>query len=291
MTKAQNIKFLVSLGIPEDKAKKMSGDIPDTATETAADDVEAALTSAVAHQRSIFENDVDYKKKIQDAEIGKQRDIFEKKIIKLSGLTAEDVKDKKLEDIVSLAFDKAGKSKDATGEELQKKLREALDKITKLEEEEIPNIRKQVDNDRLVLKTEGGLMKHIGSLKKVKGADPEDLLLLAKTKAAKRGYQIQSSENGEITFLDSKGAKLMTADGKNFLQPKDVLTELLDGFIEKSNAGDPPAGGGKGKETITVDDDANKNKQKNHRPSVMEQNLEIARKHAESMKKDNDNED
>jgi hypothetical protein len=275
MKKEELIKFFMSLGATKEQAETLT---KNTSNDGDSVDGTEILDGIVKHQRSLFENDVTYKKSIQDSEMAKQRDIFEAKIKKIAGLTAEETKDKKLDDIVALAFERASKSKDATADDLQIKLRAALDENKRLTDEEIPNIKNQVEVEKKEFKKVALLNKELSTIKIRQGVDAEDALILAKAKAEKLGYKIELDEKGDLTILTGQGAKITTSDGRTYLSSKEILSNLLDGFVEKSNGDDD-----KKKAAVVIDD--NKKEKQNGRQTVVQQNLENARAHAESLKK------
>lgn len=258
MTKAQNIKFLMDLGITEDRAKKMSIGIPESGVEEFSNtELEEVLISAVDHQRDLYTNSDDYKtnvKKIKNDTVGEIYKKAQKKIISLSSLTPEEVKDKDYEEIVDLAWTKMSKKGTVSEEELQKELNIVSLKLKTLEEEEIPKIRSEVDNEKKNFKIDNALLSMLTGLKVRKGSEAEDMILLIKTKATRAGYSIGLDEKGAIEIKNEDGSKINTEDKKAFMQPKDLITKFLDPFIEKSGAPDPEDKN-KGKHKIDDDDD------------------------------------
>lgn len=240
MTKSQTITFLTDLGIDKATAIKMASAIPDTATETPTDEIESALQSAVDHQKSLFTNSDEYKtalKSVKDRAIAEAHTKAEKKLIQIAGLSSEDVKDKKFEEIADMAWKKAAKMGDTTTAEVQAELVKKDAELQKLKDE-IPLIRAEVDSKITEFKTETLLMKQISGLKLRKGLSTDDMIILAKTKADKLGYKMTISDKGEIEFTNGDGSKIMTADKKQFIGASDLLSNMLDGMIEKSNADD-----------------------------------------------------
>lgn len=239
MTKAQNIKLLIGLGFPKDLAEKMSAQIPDTATETDEAEIEQGLTSCVNHQRELYTSSEEYKsalKKIKDGALAEIHSKAEKKIISFAQLTSDEVKDKKYDEIVELAFKKASASGNKSLEEVQAELRKVSDKVKEYEDSIIPGIKAEVEHEKINFKTEASLMKKIGSLKLREGMSAEDIVELTKLKANKAGYKVSFDDKGEMVFTTSDGGKIMTADKKGFLSTEEVLNNFLEGMIEKSNA-------------------------------------------------------
>lgn len=239
MTKAQNIKLLIGLGFPKELAEKMSAQIPDTATATDETELEEGLTSCIGHQRELYTSSDEYKtalKKIKDGALAEIHSKAEKKIIAIAQLSADEVKDKKYDEIVELAFKKASASGNKSLEEVQAELRKVSDKVKEYEETTIPSIKAEVEQEKVNFKTEASLMKKIGSLKLREGMSVEDIVELTKLKANKAGYKVSFDEKGEMVFTAADGGKIMTADKKGFLSTDEVLNTFLEGMIEKSNA-------------------------------------------------------
>lgn len=256
MTKAQNIKFLMDLGIPEAQAKKMSIGIPDSGVdELPGAELEEALTSAVTHQRELYTNGDDYKTNLKKVKNDAAAEVFkkaQKRIMTVAGLSAEDVKDLDYDAIVELAWTKVAKKGSKSEEELQAALNEATGRLKTLEEEEIPKIKGEVENEKKNFKIENALLAMITTSKIRKGVDVDDMVLLIRNKAKKSGYIIDIDDKGNITMTNEDGSKINTEDKKNFMQPKDIVTKFLDPYLEKSGAPDPDD---KKKGTFKGDDD------------------------------------
>ena len=244
MTKSQTIKFLTDLGISKKVAESLTANIPSDAAETPADDIESAIASVSAHQVELYNSSDEFKnaaKNIKDKALAEVHAKVEKKIAQIAGLTADDVKDKKFEDIAELAFAKASKGSTKDIEQVQAELIKKDLELKRLVEVEIPNIKVE-------MATESALLKQISSAKLRKGVSAEDMLILVKSKATKSGYKIGVDGNGDLTITTKEGEKILTEDKKNFLTSKDVLDNYLDAMIEKSNADDT-----EGKKIVIID--------------------------------------
>lgn len=280
MTKAQNIKFLMDLGVPKDRAEKMCAQIPDSATATPDTEVDEAFQSITTHQSELFVNGDVYKKAIKDVgdkKLGETMTKVESKIVKIAGLTAEEIKDKKFDDIVDLAFKKIGASTDKSTEEVQLELRKVSDELKKVREEEIPSIQKQVDVEKALFREDTALMKLVGGIKLRAGVDMDDALILIRQKAAKLGYKLKVDEKFNVEFTTEDGNKIMTDDKKTFRSTGDVVGVLLGGQIEKSKADNKDD-----KDKIIKTDD-NKDKDSDRMGSTVNHNLEKAKAHAKKL--------
>jgi len=274
MTKSQSIKFLTDLGISKKVAESLTANIPSDAAETPADDIESAIASVSAHQVELYNSSDEFKnavKNIKDKALAEVHAKAEKKIAQIAGLTAEDVKDKKFEDIAELAFAKASKGSTKDIEQVQAELIKKDLELKRLVEVEIPNIKVE-------MATESALLKQISSAKLRKGVAAEDMLILVKSKAAKSGYKIGVDGNGELTITTKEGEKILTEDKKNFLTSKDVLNSYLDAMIEKSNADDTDD-----KKVIVIDKKTDDKKVVDAGGSVVNSNLARAQAHAKAL--------
>lgn len=285
MNRKQNIKFLTSLGIPKERAEAMSKAIPDDAAETPETEVNEAFESVNSHQVDLFKNGDDYKKALKEKHDQAMREIMQKsesKIIKIAGLTAEETKDKKFDEIVELAWGKASKSSDKTVDDLQKELRDKDAEIANLKDIEIPKIRSEIDAEKLGMKIRTGSLAQISKLKLRAGVDTEDALVLFEAKAKAKGYKTEFNEKGEMIILNSDGSKIMTEDKRGMLSISDIYGGLLDGLIEKSGA---PDGDDKKKRDIIVPEKDKKEGPK--QGSVVMSNLQKAEEHAKKLKEVN----
>ena len=248
MNRAQNIKMLTDLGYPKTIAEKMSANIPVDAPATPEEDITSALESAVTHQRELYTNSDEYKttlKGINDAKLAEVSKKFEKKIIALAQLTADEVKDKKADEILDLAWSKAAKMGDKTTEQVQAELIKKDAELKRLQEEEIPKIKAEVETQISNFKSESALMKSLSGIKLRKGIAQDDALEMIKIKANKAGYKVTLNDKNELVYTNADGSKIVTEDKKGFLGVKEIHDKFLDGFIEKSNADEPEPGAGK----------------------------------------------
>ncbi len=255
MTRAQNVKMLTDLGYPKAIAEKMSANIPTDAPETPEDEITTAVESVISHQRELYTNSDDYKttlKGINDAKLAEVSKKFEKKIITLAQLTADEIVGKKADEILELAWSKAAKMGDKTTEQVQAELIKKDAELKRLQDEEIPRIKSEVETQILNFKSEAALMKSLSGVKIRKGFNQEDVLDMLKIKANKAGYKVTVSEKGELIYTTQEGGKIMTDDKKGFLDAATINSKFLEGFIEKSNADDVDSG--KGKTTVVIPD-------------------------------------
>jgi hypothetical protein len=255
---------------------------------------EAAILQQVrTAQKALLENDHDFLEGIRGQERAKQRDIFERRMKQKFGLTADEMKDKKTEEIVDLAYQKASSTAGSDVQKLQDELIAARNQIKKLEEEEIPAIKSQVEAERKRDRIEQKLAATIaGMASATTGArlrvKPEAALAVAR-EYLNAGYDLDlDAATGELVVLvKGQQVKPTNKDKTKTLTLGDMLTEKfteLD-FMQQSNGGQQGSNGGAGNGgtgggnvggAVVVVDDV---KQK-----VNAQGADAARKHLEAMK-------
>lgn len=112
-------------------------------TLTSTDELDAEKMDELVstHQNTVREtlkNDPEFINPLQDSITGAERSKIEHKIKKVFGLTAEEMKDKKMDEIMALAVDKIKSQHTGTAEELQIKLTDLAKENKRLLEEVIP---------------------------------------------------------------------------------------------------------------------------------------------------------
>ncbi len=280
MNRTQNTKFLISLGIPKERAEAMSKTIPEEATATPDSDVEEAFQSAVAHQNDLYKNGDEYKTALKDKHSQALREIMaksEKKILSISGLTEADIKDLKFDEIVDLAFKKASKTGDKSVDDLQAELLKRDNEIKNFNEVVIPTLKSEVETEKSNLQITSSFSTHISKLKLREGTDQEDAMILFQQKLAKSGYKAIFNEKKELLIRNQDDSEILSEDKRSKLKTDDIFNKFLDGQIDKSNA----PGKDKIKEVIDVDK-VEKDKPKNG--SVVNSNIAKAEAHALKLK-------
>ena len=239
MNKTQAKSFLKGLGLKSEQIEKLIKHIPADAEESSTEDLDAAHESISQHQIELFQNGETYKTAIKtaaDRKLAEAMSTAEKKVKKIAGLTDEETKDKKFDEIVDLAFKKAGSNANKSVEEVQAELRKVSDELKKVKEEEIPAIQSQVEKEKKKFLLDNAVTKTVGGLKLRKGVDLEDAMILVYQKAERNGYKVDIDEKNNIIFTDKEGNKIKSQDQKNFLTSSEILNTLLEGHIEKSGA-------------------------------------------------------
>jgi hypothetical protein len=245
------IALLLKIGISKENAEKISSATAEESTETI--DAEALIQEWKSNQISLMKNEPSIVEDVRSAEMAKQRSIYEQKMKQIFGLTGEEIKDKKLEEIILIAKEKSVSKIDKTSAELQEQILQLTNENKRLIEEEIPKVKNEVSSYKKKFDIEQTLMKKIPS-------DAEKLRIPFET-ASKLAigdlhdlYDVDIDEKGSIVLLEKgKDLKAKSKDGTKFLSVDEVISERLEAHkaIVKSN-GTPGAGTGNG-QVVVVD--------------------------------------
>lgn len=246
MKKADLIALLLKIGVTKENAEKIAANTPEDSTETF--DIETIVSDFKANQLALLKNDPELVAEIQSKEKAKQLDMFERKIKQTFNLSAEEIKDKKFEEIIALAKSKASVSSDKTTEELQTQIQQLTLENKRLMEEELPNVRKEVDNHKKRFDINQKLRSLIPS-----GEDKIRLPFETVEKLVKmdveEAYDLDLNDKGELIFK-VKGTDLMAQnnDKTKFLTADEIINARLEHHkaLVKSNAGAGGAGAGTG---------------------------------------------
>lgn len=247
MKKATLIAALIGIGVTKVNAEKMASLTPDDGTDAfTPDEVTAFTTDFKGIQKDLLKNDSEFVSAIQSAEKAKNFDQFERKMKQTFGLTTEEIKDKKFDEIIAIAKTKIGTG-DKDTVKLQADLLEMENKYKELQDVEIPKIRAEVDQKKKAIDLD---IKFRGAIpqKDETGADklrmPFDTVHKLLSLDRDELYDVSTDDKGEWV-IKQKGTDLLakSADGTKFL----TMDEFVNGRLEhhkalvKSNGGN---GGG-----------------------------------------------
>jgi len=127
-------KFLKKIGVGAEVITKL--------TEGNAEDdnfnLEDLAADFVKGQKTVLSNDPELIKNIRDEIRGTELSKIEHKIKKTFNLSAEEMKDKKFDDIIEFAFDKTKSASSGTSDELQSQIVDLNNKVKQYEEEILP---------------------------------------------------------------------------------------------------------------------------------------------------------
>lgn len=248
------LALLKSLGVSDADAKKI---VEESKNDDSQFDVQPLIDGAIAHQRKLFENDVDIIEKFKGEERGKQLDIISRDLKKTFGLASEDIKDKSVKEIIEIARTRTVSGADKSVNDLQTELLAAHNKIKDFEENVIPQTRAEVEVQKKRVNIENELTKLIGS-KKLRV--PFDAAFPSIVNHLSEKYDLDIDEKKQLNvFL--KGSKVQpTKDDKTgLLGLGDILDSKLKEwkFVEESNA---DKGGEADKKIIKIEEGDNNKK-------------------------------
>lgn len=244
MKKATLIAALIGIGVTKLNAEKMASLAPDDGTDSMTQDEVTNFTSEFKGiQKDLLKNDSEFVSGIQSAEKAKNFDQFERKMKQTFGLSTEDIKDKKFDEIIVIAKEKIGAGSDKTTTDLQRELLDLQNKYKNLEEVEIPKIKGEVTLEKKKLQIFEKFKSEIPT-KNEKGEDilrfPFDTVHKLVKGDIEEAYDVDFDDKGEWV-LKQKGTDLLakSSDGTKFLTMKEAIDTRLEHHkaLVKSNAG------------------------------------------------------
>jgi hypothetical protein len=276
MKKADLIALLIKVGIKKENAEKIAQATAEESTETI--DVDILMTEWKENQIALMRNEPAIVDDIRASELAKQRNLFEQKIKQVFGLTGEEIKDKKYDEIISLAKEKASSKTDRTATELQDQILLLTNENKRLLEEEIPKIKNETTLHKKKFDINQALMKKIPM-----GDDKLRIPFETASKLAlsdlNEFYDIDMDENGSVVLLEKgKELKAKSKDGTKFLTADEVINERLEFHkaLVKSNSGGASTGNtSTGSATVVVE---------GAKSTVVTPALSKAEQHAATMK-------
>lgn len=222
--KQKLITILVAFGIAKAQAEKYleKVDAPDEAEF----DTDKLLGEFRTSQAELLKNDKEFIQELTEPVEKKINDMWATKIKQATGLTAEEIKDKRYKEIVDLAAEKLRKKGDATSEELQRanlelenKLKDLTDNVLPAKDVEVANFKKNILKESAFEKMFDGV--ELGTSK---------LVAMAAVRA-KMGNQFidDLNDKNELEIYQSGEGKLKVKkkDGSGFYTAKELVHEML----------------------------------------------------------------
>lgn len=247
--------FLKRMGLNDATITKLTGDdeIPEA-------DMTSIVNDHTASLRTTLSNDPTFTDPIKDAITGKERSIIEGVLKKTFGLTAEEVKDKKLADIVTIAHDKAKTMGNASTEDLQKQITQLANEKKQLMEVDLPAAKAEAQTE---------IKKHKRSTASLAKVSSRQLIIDAAVASPvvdsefEREFDVDLDDKGNL-ILFNKGTtvRAMTKDKTRFMEYDEALDGILGRlkFLKQSNGGQGGDGNeGGGGNTKKVETGANTN--------------------------------
>jgi CTP-dependent riboflavin kinase len=280
--KKKIIAILIAFGVAKAAAEKHTEKVPEE--DDAEFDVDKLLSDFQDKQKDLLKNDPEFVKSVSDPAVAKTNDIWLSKFKQKTGLSAEEVKDKKTVEIIEAGVEKIRKKGDATTEQLQTENLALATELKKIKEEDLPAAKTEAETVRKRLELENKVAKSLPKIGKKIRVDEDVALITLNTKLAQRGIVLSVDENGELVAKTKDGLGVKNKDGTKLLNAIELFTEVLDEgkLLENSGAGDGGGTGGAGTSTITTQVD------KDDKEKLYQQfpHLKAAEEHKEKIKAD-----
>ena len=222
-------QFLKKIGVKDSLIEKLNADDAN---------VEDLSKEFKSNFKNVVSNDPDFIQGIKDEIRGTELSKIEHKIKKTFGLTAEEIKDKKFDEIISFAKEKSDKVNSSTGEELQNQLINLKKENKRLLEEVIPAKETEANEKIKTFHRENKLRSVVGAKPLV--VSPE-VVFPAVQSFLSQNYNVDIDDKGEIQIKTKNGLNPLNSDGTKVL----TFDEIIDGHlkslnvIKQSNAGTP----------------------------------------------------
>lgn len=258
--------FLKKLGVKSDVINKLNSE-----DETNLDELVQSYKSGY---REVMLNDPEFIQPIKDEIKGSELSKIEHKIKKTFGLSSEEIKDKKFDEIIGVAFEKVKNSGNQTSDELQQKLIELTRENKRLTEEIIPAKENEAKEYIKSYKKESTLKGVLSS--KPLTVKPEIAYLTINDYLSKN-YNVDIDDNNQFVLKTKNGLNPLNEDGTKVLQFDEIIDKKLmdDGLLKQSN-GDPNKTPMPGKKSV-IEKQSDENK-------YVLPGIKIAQENAERMK-------
>ena len=231
-------KFLKKIGVPSDAITKLNAETDDVNIDEIAGEFQNI-------QRDVLKNNPDFVSSIRGDVKGTELSKIEQKIKKTFGLSAEDVKDKKFDDIISVAFDKMNKTAGAGAEELQRRLIELTNENKHLVDEIIPQKENEAKQAIKTFKRESFIQSAIAKRSLI--VSPEVVKPAVQT-YLESNFNVDVDDNGELIVKTKNNLNPLNNDGTKIVTFDEILDGHLAslGVIKQSNGNPTPAKPGNG---------------------------------------------
>lgn len=236
-------KLLRKIGFTNEQIEKLT---KDDAPETI---VEEIATSFQTSQREVLKNNAEFIQPIKDEIRGAELSKIEHKLKKTFNLGAEEIKDKKFEEIIGIAHEKATKASAVGAEELQSKLVELSKENKRLMEEVLPGKEMEAKQTIAQFRKETALQNILAKRQLIVSSD---VVMPAVKTFLESNYNIDLDENGGLLVKTKQNLNPLNQDGTKIVTFEEILDGHLTslGVVKQSNAaptgkpapGTPPAG-------------------------------------------------
>lgn len=223
--------FLKKIGVPSDTISKLTSD------ESAP--VDELVSTFKVSQRDVLKNDPEFIQPIKDEIRGSELSKIEHKVKKVFGLSADDVREKKFDEIISIAHERASKSSNEGAEEMQRKLIELTNENKRLTEEIIPAKESEAKNAIKTFKRESIINSIIA--KKQLIVSP-DVVLPAVNNYLASNYNLDIDDAGQLIVKTKNNLNPLNSDGTKIITFDEILDSHLAtlGVVKQSNGSPNP---------------------------------------------------
>jgi len=206
--------------------------------------IDAMAESFQATTREAIQNDPDFIDAIKAPLTAKERATIEGKIKKTFGLTSDEMKDKKMDEIMELAVNKIKSQHTGTADELQAKLQELARENKRLLEEVIPAKENEATGKIKSFKKDLKIREKLSSRKNADGTssflvDPS-VFLPALNANLDRDFTIDLDDKDEFIIKTKDGLNPLSPDKTKVLTFDEILdSQLVSMNVMKQSNGKP----------------------------------------------------
>ena len=220
--------FLKKIGVKTDVINKLNSD-----DEINLDELVASYKTGF---REVISNDPDFIQPIKDEIRGTELSKVEHKLKKTFGLTSEEIKDKKLDDIISTAYSKIQSTSATTSDELQNKLMELTRENKRLMDEVIPAKESEAKEVIKSFKRENAIRTHLSAKNLI--VSPE-VVYPAVQDYLNKQYNVDLDDAGQFVVKTKNGLNPISDDGTKTLSFDEIVDKHLTSLnVLKQSNGD-----------------------------------------------------
>ena len=190
--------------------------------------------------KTVMANDPDFIQPIKDEIRGTELSKMEHKIKKQFNLGAEEVKDKKFDDIIQAAYEKVKNQSFPAPDELQNKIMELSKENKRLVEEVLPAKENEAKEAISQYKKTNALRSALSSKPLIVSTD---IVFPALNEYLSKNYSVELDEQDKLVIKTKNGLAPLSEDGTKTITFDEVVEKHLDtiGVLKKSNGGVNPS--------------------------------------------------
>lgn len=225
-------EYLKKIGVASDVIEQLFTEEP-----TEDFDVTESAKEFVKKSRTLAKDDPELIRSIRDEIRGTELSKIEHKIKKTFDLSAEDVRDKKFDEILDFAKSRIQETAGSTSDELQRKIVELNNQVKQYEEEILPAERNKaketINTFRKDTSIASVLAKRAANLIVVPEA-----ILPAINQRLNENFNVNVNDSGDLEVKTKDGLNPLNADGTKVLTFDEIIDNYLTELkvIKQSNA-------------------------------------------------------